>query len=58
MSNNSSNRLASLVEDKKRELMRSDVKLSAKDAFLRATELILKDNPALLSAYRADVQRI
>ncbi len=58
MSNNSSKRLASLVEDKRRELMRSDLKLSAKDAFLRATELILKENPALLSAYRADTDRI
>ena len=51
-------KLARLVEEKSQQLMRQDGTLSAKDAFLKATDLVLRDNPTLLSAYRADVEEI
>jgi len=54
---NSSNRLAQLVGEKQAELMRQDSRLSARDAFLKATDLVLKKEPTLLSAYRAEAQR-
>ena len=51
-------KLARLVEEKRQQLMRQDGTFSAKDAFLKATNLVLKDNPTLLSAYRADSEKI
>jgi len=58
MPNKDRERFARLVNEKKRELMNRDPKLSSRDAFLKATDLVLKDDMTLLSAYRADVQHI
>ena len=45
-----------LVEEKKQQLMQTDVRLGELDAHRRASALVAKENPDLLKNYRADAK--
>jgi hypothetical protein len=49
---------ADAVETRKTRLLSSDSELSDLEATRMASSQIAKENPSLLSAYRADVQKI
>jgi hypothetical protein len=51
-------RFADAVEARKKRLLSSDSELSELEAHRRASLQIAKEDPSLLSAYRADVQEI
>ena len=51
-------RFADAVEARKKRLLSSDSELSELEAQRMASSQIAKENPSLLSAYRADVKRI
>ncbi len=51
-------RFADAVETRRRTLLSSDPRLSDLEAVRMAIGLVLKENPAMLSSYRADVQEI
>lgn len=51
-------RLARLVGEKQRELLSRDRELTELAAFRKATDLVLREDPALLSDYRRDVETI
>ena len=46
--------LAARVESKKKELLARDNNLSERDAFMRATELVTRESPQMLQAYREE----
>jgi hypothetical protein len=46
--------LAARVESKKKELLSRDSNLSERDAFIRASELVMRESPQMLQAYRGE----
>lgn len=46
--------LAARVESKKKELLSRDSNLGEKDAFIRASELVTRESPEMLKAYREE----
>ena len=51
-------RFARAVEEKQRELLSANKTLSDLEAFRRASMIVAKENPQLLTAYREDVEKL